>query len=71
MEEKMRKLATEIKVLRAKKNMTQEELANASGVSVCAITFIEGCKKRPRVATLVKIAKALEVDEKELLKFID
>ena len=70
MEERLQKLATEIKVLRARKNMTQEELANVSGVSECAITFIENCKKKPRVSTIVKIARALEVDETELLKII-
>ena len=70
MEENLKKLAHEIKVLRAKNDMTQEELAEASGVSHCSITFIENCKKKPRVSTLIKIAKALKVDENELLNYI-
>ena len=70
MEENLKKLAHEIKVLRAKNVMTLEELAVVSGVSHCSITFIENCKKKPRVATIIKIAKALKVDENELLNYI-
>lgn len=68
--ENLRKLAHEIKVLRAKNNMTQEELAKASGVSNCAITFIENCKTQARAKTLIKLARALQVDESELLNYI-
>ena len=68
--ENLKNLAKQIKILRGKNSMTQEELAKASGVSACAITFIESCKKKPRVATLIKIAKALNVDESELLNYI-
>lgn len=68
--ENLKKLALELKILRAKKNVTQEELAKLSGVSHCAITFIENCKTTARPQTLIKLAKALEVDESELLNFI-
>lgn len=68
--DKMKMLAQQIKVFRAKNNMTQEDLAKASGISPCAIALIENCKKKPRVATLVKISEALNVDEKELLCYI-
>ena len=66
----MKILANEIKVLRAKNNMTQEDLAKASGISPCAIALIESCKKKPRVATLVKLSKALNVDENDLLHYV-
>lgn len=69
-DEKQRELAIKVKVLRAEKNMTQEQLAESSGVSVCAVTFIENCKKKPRVGTLIKIAKAFEIDANELLKYV-
>lgn len=68
--EKMEQLARRIKVLRAMNNMTQEELAKASGVSNCAITFIENCKTQARAKTLIKLARALHVDESELLNYI-
>lgn len=68
--EKMEQLARRIKVLRAMNNMTQEELAKASGVSNCAITFIENCRTQARAKTLIKLARALQVDESELLNYI-
>lgn len=68
--DKMKMLAQQIKVFRAKSNMTQEDLAKASGLSPCAIGLIESCKRKPRVTSLVKIAEALNVDEKELLCYI-
>lgn len=68
--EKMEQLARRIKVLRAMNNMTQEDLAKASGVSNCAITFIENCRTQARAKTLIKLARALQVDESELLNYI-
>ena len=67
---KMKLLAQQIKVFRAKKSMNQEDLAVVSGLSPCTIALIESCKKKPRVETLVKIAKALGVEENELLCYI-
>ena len=66
----LKNLANHVRVLRAKNGMTQEDLAKASGVSPCAIVFIENCRKKPRMTTLVKIARALKVDENELLNYI-
>lgn len=63
-------LAIDLKVYRAKRGLSQIELANKSGVSVCTVAFIESCKKVPRVDTLIKLARALSVDEEELLKYI-
>ncbi|WP_407429823.1 helix-turn-helix domain-containing protein [Arcticibacter sp.] len=52
--------------LREKSNLTQEELAERSGVSVRTIQRIEAGKE-PRGYTLKALAKALEVDQKELV----
>lgn len=68
--ENLKNLAQELKILRAKHNLTQEELAKVSGVSRCAITFIENGKTTARPSTLVKIAKALHIDESSLLNYI-
>ena len=65
-----KRLATEVKVLRAFKGLTQRELSEKSGVSESTIVFIEKCKKEPRPDTLIKIAKALDVDAERLLKYI-
>lgn len=58
--------------MRKKRNMTQEELATASGVSQQAICSIEiGKRNNPGIFTLLKIARALRcsvydlIDEKE------
>ena len=60
----------QIRLNRRRMNLTQEQLAESSGVSVCAVTFLENCKKKPRVGTLIKIAKAFEIDANELLKYV-
>lgn len=69
-ETKERKLANKVKKLRAERNMTQEELAQKSGVSLCAIVYIETCRKFPRMCTLMKLANALQVDQEELLQYV-
>ena len=58
-------------MLRAEQGWTQKQLAENSGVSVCAIQYIEDdCKKKPRVDMLVKIAKALKIDPNVLVSII-
>lgn len=66
-------LAKELKVLRAKAGITQKELAEKSGVAECTIAFIEGksIAVTPRIDTLVKLAKALDVEESYLTKYVD
>ncbi len=66
-------LARELKVARAKKGYTQGELAKKSGVSKCAIAFIEAeCSTRlPRVTTLAKLQIALGLTDNELIKYLD
>ena len=69
-DEKLKELSSMVRVLRAKNDMSQNELADKAGVSVYTITFLENCHKVPRANTLVKIAKALNVDAQDLLKYI-
>jgi transcriptional regulator with XRE-family HTH domain len=66
-------LAKELRILRAKAGITQDELAARSGVAKCTIVYIENSSNetKPRVETLLKLAKALEVDENILLQYID
>ena len=69
--EKEKQLAIKIKVLRAEKGWTQKQLAEHSGVSICAIQYIEdNCKKKPRVDALIKIAKAFKIDPDILIEYI-
>ena len=53
-------------VKRVTKRMTQTELAKRAGCSVSMICTIEAGKRIPSVEMIVKIAKALEMDQDDL-----
>lgn len=55
-----------IKELRETKKMTQEELAEKSGVSRTIISFLENGSPNTTSKTLVSIARALEVSIDQL-----
>lgn len=55
-----------IKRLREKKNISQKQLAGTAGVSLCVISLLENGKSKAQRKTLIKIAKALRVDLKDL-----
>lgn len=52
--------------LRAEAQMTQKELAKASGISVPQIARYETGSSKPRMTALVKLAKALNVEVSSL-----
>ncbi len=60
-------IADTLRVLRAKKRLTQDELAELSGVSQKYIAAIEHEKSNPSSVILVKIASALEVTVNDLI----
>lgn len=55
-----------IKFLRKRKNLSQEQLAEKSGLSLDYIGKIEVNINRPGIKALLKIANALELHIKEL-----
>ena len=58
-----------IKKLRAKLNLTQDDLARKSGVKYTTLSKIEsGVVTKPTVYIIAKIAKALNTSIEELLK---
>lgn len=60
-------IGSRLKTLRREQNLTQEELAEASGVSRDLIAKLEqGRRESARVTTLMKIANALDVDLSDL-----
>jgi transcriptional regulator with XRE-family HTH domain len=61
-------LASRIKELRVKKNMSQEELAHRSGLSRTGMGFLETGKRWPRLDTLMSVAEGLNIPVDELLK---
>ena len=59
-----------LKVLRAEKNITQDELANLCGISRTTVNSIETGKVIPYADTMLKLSKALgEPIEKIFLDF--
>jgi len=66
--EKLRKtLSANIKHFRAKMKFSQERLAEAIGLSDQTINDIEGCRTWVSDKTIVKIARALNVEAYQLL----
>lgn len=59
---------TSLQQAREDKNLTVEELAEASRVEVDTITAIEAGDERPSFSTALKIAGALEIDVKEIVE---
>jgi len=68
MEKISAKLGQNMKRIRAKKKMSQGDIARALEVDRGYISNIENGKKNPTIATLQKLADALGVSPDELLK---
>ena len=60
-------LARNIKALRGRRSWSQADLAEKTGLSVVYLSDIERGNKWPYLNTLVKLAKALEIEVYELL----
>ncbi len=57
-----------IKKLRESKKMSQGKLARVSGVAQSTISYIESGQKNPSIATVLKLAKALDIDVNALIQ---
>ena len=62
-----RTLGETLFLLRRRKVLTLEELADAANVTVSTLSRIENEKQTPRPSTLRKIAQALDVDPADLV----
>ena len=62
-------LGARIKYLRENKGLTQDKLAEYSGLSIDYIGKIEVNINKPGLRALIKIANALDVHIKELFNF--
>ena len=65
------KLGKQIKLLRESAHLTQEKLAEKSGISLDYLGKIEGTINKPGLKTLLKISNALSVPMKKLFDFKD
>ena len=59
-------LAKNIKMLRGRRNWSQADLAEKTGLSIVYLSDIERGNKWPYLDTLVKLAEALEIEVFEL-----
>jgi DNA-binding XRE family transcriptional regulator len=64
----LRALSNRIRELRAKRKMSQEELAHRSGLSRTGMGLLETGKRWPRLDTLMSVAEGLNITVDELLK---
>jgi transcriptional regulator with XRE-family HTH domain len=60
-------LGVNLKAARRKLGLTQEEVANRSGVHATEVSRIEAGKRDPQVSTVEKLARAVELRPGELL----
>jgi putative transcriptional regulator len=64
-------LSNQIKVQRAMKNITQEELAARIGVTRKTINTIETCKFIPSTILAIKLARFFEIKVEELFTLVE
>ena len=60
-------LGTNLREARERLGLTQEQVAERSGVHATEVSRIEGGKRDPRVSTVIRLANALEVKPGRLL----
>lgn len=65
-----KKFGNNVRELRKKKGLTQEELADKAGLHFTYIGQIERGLRNPSLINICKIATALNIDGKELLPFL-
>jgi len=64
----VRELGSNLRAAREKLGLTQEQVAERSGVHATEISRMEAGKRDPQVSTLLKLAKAVEVSPGQLLE---
>ena len=62
-----RALALAVKELRARRGLTQEQVASAAGVSRGYLGELEQGRRRPSFEGVVRVARGLDVDLGELI----
>lgn len=63
----MAALGTNLREARVRLGLTQEQVAQRSGVHSTEVSRIEAGKRDPKVSTLERLAKAVEVKPGQLL----
>ena len=64
----MSALGTNLREAREKLGLTQEQVAQRSGVHATEVSRIEGGKRDPKVSTVERLAEAVKVKPGQLLE---
>lgn len=64
-----KKVGKNIKKIREKRRLTQEDLALEAGLNRAYVGYIERGRRNPSIETVAKIAKVLKAPLHELFKF--
>lgn len=64
----MGNLGANLKAARKKLGLTQEQVADRSGVHATEVSRIEAGKRDPQVSTVIKLAAAVELRPGQLLE---
>ena len=67
MQKRLKNLGINIKSERLRKNISQEQLSELTGISRNSISLIETGKLNPTATKLIDISKALEIDITKLI----
>jgi len=69
--QKYRQIIESLKSLRNKQGISQRELAQRLGQTHCYVGRTETCERRLDIIDLINILKALELTDKEIMKFLE
>ena len=68
MKDNLKKLGKKIKIERVKNDLSQEQLAEKTGVSTRTISLVESGLQHPKFLLVVKLVKVLDIDIKKLIE---
>jgi len=68
MKDNLKKLGKKIKIERIKNDLSQEQLAEKTGVSTRTISLVESGLQHPKFLLVVKLVKVLDIDVKKLIE---
>jgi transcriptional regulator with XRE-family HTH domain len=66
--EPVEQFAQNLRSFRTKRGLSQEELGDACGLHRTEISLLERAGREPRLGTIVRLARGLEIEPAKLLK---
>ena len=68
--EPLQQFAANVRAERARRRLSQMQLANAAGLHFTAVSLIERAEREPSLNTVVRLARGLDVPPARLLRGI-